>query len=322
MTTSVIIGCVSLYLVGSVSDLREFYILWAIIGACFAGALYDPCFALITRCRGNNAKQAIILITLIAGFASTISFPAAHYLAESLGWRDTVQIFAVCVLVLGVPAMWKGASLIESNKTTTPNQPVEHQQKPVSFYGSPVFWLLAIGFSFGALVHGVTLQHLIPILFDRGIQPDAAITAASFIGPMQVAGRIAMIAAQKHVSNHGIAVACFLVMALSIVFLILSAYVSPLVTLFVILFGGGYGMVSIIRPVIARDILGESSFGAKFGALSMVYLVGSASAPFLGSLVWGIGGYELVLPCLVVLAIAGMALYLAAWTTAKSRGPS
>ena len=181
--------------------------------------------------------------------------------------------------------------------------------------------MLAIGFAFAALVHGVTLQHLIPILFDRGIQPDAAVTAASFIGPMQVAGRIAMIAAQRHVSNHGIAVTCFLVMALSIIILILSAQVSPLVTLFVILFGGGYGMVSIIRPVIAREILGEASFGTKFGALSMVYLVGSASAPFLGSLVWGIGGYELVLPCLVVLAIVGMGLYLGAWNTAKNRPP-
>ena len=78
---------------------------------------------------------------------------------------------------------------------------------------------------------------------------------------------------------------------------------------FVILFGGAYGVVSIIRPVIARDLLGERQFGAKSGALAMLYLAGSASAPFLGSLVWDRGGYELVLPGLVVLAGIGLVLY-------------
>jgi hypothetical protein len=78
---------------------------------------------------------------------------------------------------------------------------------------------------------------------------------------------------------------------------------------FVILFGGSYGVVSIVRPGIARSLLGERQFGAKSGALALVYLMGAASAPFLGSLVWGLGGYRLVLPGLVVLAGIGLLLY-------------
>jgi hypothetical protein len=64
--------------------------------------------------------------------------------------------------------------------------------------------------------------------------------------------------------------------------------------------------------VIARNLLGERQFGAKSGALALVYLVGSASAPFLGSLLWGWGGYELVLPGLILLAVCGLVLYLVA----------
>ena len=77
-------------------------------------------------------------------------------------------------------------------------------------------------------------------------------------------------------------------------------------------------MVSIIRPVIARNLLGERQFGAKSGGLSLVYLVGSASAPFIGSLVWGWGGYDLVLPGLILLAGFGLALYLVAQKQAKT----
>jgi hypothetical protein len=65
-------------------------------------------------------------------------------------------------------------------------------------------------------------------------------------------------------------------------------------------------------------LLGERQFGAKSGALALVYLVGSASAPFLGALLWGWGGYEMVLPGLILLAVFGLVLYLVAQKQATS----
>ena len=321
MTGGAVFGSACLFGVSLVENLGMFYALWCGIGMAFGCCLYDPCFALITRCRGETAKRAIILVTLIAGFADALSFPAAYALAEWRDWRLVCQVFAATVLLLGAPLVWFGASNLERNRVEQPPAEEELARHPSRFFRLPRFWLLATGFAFAALVHGVTLQHLLPILRDRGIHPEVAVTAASFIGPMQVAGRLAMIAAQRYVSNHGVAIACFLVMALSVLLLMLSSRVPPLVVFFVIAFGGGYGMVSIIRPVIAREILGERNFGAKFGALSMVYLVGSASAPFLGSLVWQVGGYALVLPCLVAVAAAGLVLYMLAFRLSPAWSP-
>jgi hypothetical protein len=52
--------------------------------------------------------------------------------------------------------------------------------------------------------------------------------------------------------------------------------------------------------------------------MALLYLVGSASAPFVGSLIWGIGGYDLVLPVLIVLVMVGLGLYLIAhWLSHK-----
>ena len=170
--------------------------------------------------------------------------------------------------------------------------------------------LLAIGFAAIAVVPGVTLHHLLPILDERDMHPDVAVMAISFIGPMQVAGRLTMIVAERRVSIHGIALTCFVLIACSILLLINAGLSPALLIAFVVLFGGAYGVVSIIRPVIARNLLGERQFGAKSGALALVYLVGSASAPFLGALVWGRGGYGLVLPGLIGLSIFGLVLYL------------
>ncbi len=312
MASSTVLGGISLFVLSFVSTLPQFYLVWGVIGFTLAGCLYEPCFALITRARGSRAKQAIILVTLIAGFASSISFPAAHSLSEALGWRNALQVIAIIVLSVGTPLIWIGANQIERSGGTDIASARQNQGPRHAFLRTPKFWYLGLGFALGGLLHGVTLHHLLPILFDRGIHTEVAVMAASFIGPMQVSGRLAMMVAERHVSNHGIAVACFLLMGSSILLLMGSASTPALLIGFVILFGGSYGMVSIVRPVIARDILGGNNFGAKTGALAMIYLTGAASAPFLGSIVWELGGYELVLPCLVFVAFIALSLYLIA----------
>jgi len=318
MTTAAVIGGSCMILLSLVEQLWQFYLIWAVIGLCMAGSLYEPCFALITRARGAEAKRSIIFVTLVAGFAGTVSFPVAHSLVLAFGWRGTVLFFGAVAILVVAPLMWLGANAVEQagaqRHSANPHLSVAER----SFLRSPVFWCLAFGFGLAAMLQGITLHHLLPILNERKIHPDVAVIAISFIGPMQVAGRLVMIAAERRVSIHGIAIACFVLMAASIAFLIVAGATPALLIAFVILFGGSYGVVSIIRPVIARDLLGERQFGAKSGALALVYLVGGASAPFLGSVLWGWGGYELVLPGLILLAVCGLLLYLVAQKQAIS----
>ena len=319
MTSAAVLGGVSMMGLSLIDELWQFYLLWAVIGVCMAGSMYEPCFALITRARGAQAKRSIIFVTLVAGFAGTISFPVAHSLVQAFGWRSAVLCFGLTAIVIVAPLMWFGASAVEKAGAHRhiDNPLLAPQQR--SFLRSPVFWCLAIGFGCIAIVQGVTLHHLLPILDERELHPDVAVMAISFIGPMQVAGRLTMIAAERRVSMHGIAIACFVLIGLSVVMLIGAGVTPALLIAFVILFGGAYGVVSIIRPVIARNLLGEQQFGAKSGGLALVYLTGSASAPFVGSLVWSRGGYGLVLPGLIGLSAIGLLLYSMAHRAVENR---
>ncbi len=312
MAGSTLLGGLCLIALSLVSELWEFYLIWGLIGMMMGGCLYEPCFALITHARGANAKQAIILVTLVAGFASTISFPSAHALSEAFGWSVAVQVFAAVLIFIATPLMWFGAGAVERSGIASelpPSKEVAHRHAHLK---NPAFWFLALGFAFLGLVNGVTIHHLLPILYDRGVNTDTAVIAASFIGPMQVAGRLAMMAAERHVTTYGITTSCFIVVGVAILLLFSTAYTPTLLVGFVILFGASAGIVSIVRPVNARDFLGGGNIGAKFGAMTMIYLVGSASAPFVGSLIWKSGGYDLVLPVLMGLSMVGLVLYLAA----------
>ena len=320
MAGSTFLGGICLVALSFVTEQRDFYLLWGLIGVMMAGCLYEPCFALITHAKGVNAKQAIILVTLVAGFASTISFPGAHALSEAFGWNTAVQIFALILIFIATPLMWLGAHSVERDGKVSDIPQKNEEARRHAFLGRPVFWLLAVGFGLLALVHGVTIHHMFPILYDRGVHSDVAVIAASFIGPMQVAGRLAMMAAERHVSMKGITTSCFVLVAVAIFLLFNTLQTPTLLVGFIILFGAAHGVVSIVRPVIAREILGGNNFGAKFGAMALLYLVGSASAPFIGSLIWGIGGYELVLPLLIGLTFVGLLLYLMAHRLSSKPG--
>ena len=312
MTVSSFLGGICLLWLSQVESRLEFYLVWSVLGAVMAGCLYEPCFALITRARKARAKQAIILVSLVAGFASTLCYPAIHSLSEAWGWRPAVQVFAAIILVIATPLMWLGASAVEASGYSGNRKRAGAADGRRSFLYQSPFWLLALAFTALAVVHGVTIHHMFPILADRGLSADAAVTAASFIGPMQVAGRLAMMAAEKHLSFDRITASCFILVSLAVLLLIASSGTPTLVVGFVILFGSAHGIVSIVRPVVTREILGDDDFGAKFGAIALLYLVGSAASPYLGSLVWESGGYELVLPVLIGVAMLGLLLYLGA----------
>ena len=59
--------------------------IWALIGVAQACCLYESCFAFLTRRLGGEARGAITKVTLVAGFASTLSLPACAALNQALG---------------------------------------------------------------------------------------------------------------------------------------------------------------------------------------------------------------------------------------------
>lgn len=309
MALSALLGGLCLLALSKVSLLWQFYVIWAIIGATQAGCLYEPCFALVTRSRGSQAKRGIIWITLIAGFASTISFPTLHYLSTATGWRTSVVIFALVVIVVVTPVLWLGAKSMENARIAPKGSSSVRTETNTSFLRLPVFWCIALGFGFLAVVHGATIQHLLPILDDKGLSAETAVLAASFIGPMQVLGRLIMMFMEKYTSHHGVSLVCFLGIGASMVLLRFSEHSQWFVPGFVFLFASAYGTTSILRPIIARDLLGEKNFGAKSGALALPYLFGAAVAPYLASIVWRLDGYDLVLSLLVGISLVALGLY-------------
>ena len=81
-------------------------IAWLLLSVGIAAGLYDSAFAALTALYGRDARNSITGITLIAGFASTIGWPASAYFEHVFGWRDACLIWAALNVFLAMPVNW------------------------------------------------------------------------------------------------------------------------------------------------------------------------------------------------------------------------
>jgi len=249
-----------------------------------------------------------------------VAFPGTHTLVGLIGWRGTVRVSAAIVSLIVVPLVWfachSAAKYGESQAS-----PASHKVgEALHIVRGVTFWLLVVGFITIALDHGALLTHLLPLLDERGIQSGVAVFAASMIGPMQVTGRLLMLAVERRVSTLHIFAGCFMAMGIAAISL-LNAHTFPfLLASFVLFQGAGYGVTSIMRPVVTAELLGHRNFGLIAGFLAVPFMGATAAAPTIAALIWQTGGYDRVIWFAGGMTMIGLVSLLAAATLSTRRG--
>jgi MFS family permease len=92
-----------LVLLALATGFTSLVIAWAVIGIGMGFGLYEAAFATVAGLYGRDARGAITGITLFAGFASTVGWPASALLIDSFGWRGACLAWAGLHLLLGLP---------------------------------------------------------------------------------------------------------------------------------------------------------------------------------------------------------------------------
>ena len=317
-TGGAVLGAVLLALLSAVTELWQFYCIWIGLGVAMSGTLYEACFAVLVRSTGDRARRAITIVSIVAGLAGTVSFPSAHLLSAAFGWRGAVLAFAAAVCLVAVPLIRSACRRAEAQAPMHAPDPSASAAQALAVTRIPAFWLLATAIFLAALDHGMLVSHVLPILDDRGIGAGLAVIAASFIGPMQVAGRLVLMAADRLATTLVASTACFAMMAVAGMCLLHASSAPALVIGFVVLQGAGIGIASVMRPVVTAELLGRRNFGVVSGLIGLMHMGGYAIAPSVSALVWASGGYDRVIILAVAAAVVAVAALLAAWRAARS----
>ena len=250
------------------------FVAWAILGLGMALGLYDAAFAALTALYGSEARGAITGITLMAGFASTVSWPVTALLNGAMGWRETCLVWAVLNLVIGLPI----------NRLLLPRaQPAvrlrETRSEAIGWRPYREMFLLAFVFAAGWFVTGSMAAHMPELLQSAGATPTVAIAAAALVGPAQVGARIAEFVILRRI--HPL-VSARIATALHPIGAAILAVTGPVgAAAFVVLYGAGNGLLTIARGTVPLALFGPHGYGERNGLLGAPARAAQAFAPFL-----------------------------------------
>jgi MFS family permease len=246
---------------------------WAVLGIGMALGLYDAGFAALTAIYGHEARGPITGITLFAGFASTVSWPVTTVLNEAAGWRETLLVWALLNIVLGLPL---NGLLPRAIRTA---HRVDAAARSIGWKPYRQMFLLAFVFAAAWFVTGSMAAHLPGLLERAGATHVEAIAAAALVGPAQVAARMIEFFALRNVHPLISARIAALLHPLgaAIFALIGPAAVVP----FTIFYGAGNGLMTIARGTVPLAVFGPHGYGERTGLLGAPARAAQALAPLL-----------------------------------------
>jgi MFS family permease len=311
MAGGALVGALALTVLAGASRQWVYMLAWAGLGVAQASCLYEVCFALLIRRFGLAARAAITRVTLVAGLASTLAFPAASALTLALGWQGTVWVAVAVAALVVLPLHLVGArTLAKGPADGRQGAPAAAAARAVLRDGN--FWRLAALFSLLNLNHWMLISFMVPVFAAQGLGAGLAVAAAACVGPAQVLGRLALMRSEARLGT-GLATKLTLCAIVAASVLLALAGAAPLFAFgFAAVQGAAMGVMTILRPVLVADGLGSQTYGATAGMMSIPTLLSSAAAPLLGALLLAAGGTGLLIGA--ALALAAVAFGLALWT--------
>ena len=297
-----------------IDSLSGFYVVWMALGLGMSATLYAPVFAVMTRRFPNDFRRAIIIMTFLGGLASTVFIPLSSWLIQALGWRHALWVLALLQWLICLPLhAWflKGAPQNFNASTSSPLPHNDLNEKPKPAIGvhlkRPPFWLLAGFMLMTAIVSSALPAHMVSLLEEAHMSPAWVIAIPASIGVIQVLGRLLLFVFEKHLDVHAANKWIPCLVPLGLVFLVAGGLATWAALLFVIFYGLGNGLNTIVKGTAMAQYVSREHVGQLNGLLGLPLAMGRAIAPWALGLMWTTeDGYTIGLRWLLLVGLIGV----------------
>ena len=306
-------------------SLATLFVVWVGLGVAMAATLYDPVFAIITRDFPGSFRTKITLITLVAGFASTVFIPLTQGLVDGFGWREALLALAAANLVVCLPLHVFAIGRDAPRENATDHKAalkVANAKATQRALRTPTFWALAVCFTTYYATFAALTFHLVPLMTERRVPPALILITMAAIGPAQVLARVLWFTVGRNVRPSIVGIVITIAFPASVAILMCAGTSPTLLILFAIIYGGANGMMTILRGTIVQDVMWTEGYGAVSGLLSMPSNIAKGIAPISAAAIWAIrGNYLLVEWTVLLVSLASAAAFVTAMRFASDQKP-
>jgi MFS family permease len=281
---------------------------WLVAGAAMAYALYDPAFATLAQHAGGGYRRSVTILTVWGGLASTAFWPLSYLLLDAIGWRATFAVYAVMHLAICLPIHLLAVPRTFS-RVGGKSAGARERQARTDRSDSRLRWL-TIALAIAAFITGVVAVHAVNLLTTAGLTTGEAVAIGMVFGPIQVIGRVLELGIARRVRATTVGLVSFGLMLVAMLALIAVDGLGFAAFVFVVTFGIGNGVLTVVRGTAPMEIFGSEGLGGILGYISRACLFSRALAPGTFSALISLGlGRNAALAALAAVAVAGMASF-------------
>ncbi|WP_109479404.1 MFS transporter [Paraburkholderia sp. C35] len=326
LTAGSLLASIMLVLWSQAGNLVTLFVAWVGLGVAMAATLYDPVFAILTRNYPQSFRTRITLVTLVAGFASTVFIPLTQALIDYQGWRHALLSLSAINLCVCLPIHLMALHDKAISTTATISKAkvkAENSESVRRALRTPVFWALAICFTAYYATFAALTFHLVPLMVERHVAQPIILATMAVIGPAQVLVRMLWFTFGRNVSPKIVGLTITAAFPVSVVILLVAGASPVALILFAVIYGGANGMMTILRGTIVQHILWTEGYGAVSGLLSMPSNIAKGIAPISAAAIWTVTGnylpVEWAVLCVSLVSTAAF-VYVVRWQGGTSTG--
>ncbi len=301
------------YVISDVTHLWAGYIVLAIVGVpSTAIIMIRP----ITSAFDARRGLAMGIAMTGAGISGFWVPRFVSYLIEWQGWQVAMSGLGV-LACLAAPLVWFGFRG-ERRTGREATRSIEHGMDLAQALRTSRFWILSIMAIAKSLGVGGLVVHFVPLFSDLGAEPGRAAGIASLLGLATIAGRIGVGMLLDRCPANLVTMATLLLASTGA--LLLYTYGLQFAPAAVMLLGLAAGAeVDLVAYLCSRHF-GTRSYGAIYGLLYSIFVLGYGLSPFLvGSARDHFGDYDVAL--LGSMAAVGTAAILALFLKVPNDAP-
>jgi len=334
---SVCFASLGLLLLGQSTTLGLFYAAFLLIALGMSGCTMTVLMTAVTN--WFRKKVGIASGIAISGFGfGGLIIPLMVSLIDTYDWRVTMTIIALGMIVILLPMSLLFRHRPEKYGMLPDGNVQEHDDTELNTHGSysintganvrqalktRAFWLMSVAFTCHVMTVMAVVTHVMPYLSSIGISRSDSSLIATFIPLASIFGRLGIGWVSDRINKKLVMTLSFISMGIGMLcFAVTSSMGIWPVIPFLILFGIGYGGVNAIRPAIVQHFFGRANFGAIFGIIIGINLIGSIGGPaVVGWAYDSLGSYQLIWFAFIFIPIIGVFTTLAISRSNTSLNP-
>jgi len=313
------------YLMGAISELWQFYLLYGL----FVGSMGHAAFTvllpvIVTRWFHKHMGIALGIYWAALGAGPMIFAPLFRWLIETRGWEQTftivgaglgVVLLAFSMLVVGSPRE-KGLSAYgapaDGSAADGKPAPAKSQAGLRDILRRRQVWLLAGVHHLGCAGHAVVLAHVVSMATICGLPGVQSAGVLSVIAGVSVFSRFGFSVLTERLGGRTVLSLAVLGQGASVLIL-LFANQTWMFYLFAVVFGICYGGEMVGFPIINRQLFGEK---APLSSIYAFQTVGAGTGMALGGWLGGAlfdatGSYDAAIIASATISLLGVPIALA-----------